>query len=203
MELLGPRLFLGFVDLVLVNSYISYTEAAIIAGTTAMGRRKWFGVLQNQLLQLKTEDFSGVVATPPPTTSKRKRAPVRLTHVLEQSEDWVTVSNVQKRHQRCCKVSALLRADRKKKSYATTFFCERCSVDDVKCWLCNKIRRECKGVAKTCFDIWHDDFDAGDAIPTNLGERIVLRRPGQEAGKRKMTSRELRLQAEEADDEAD
>ncbi|POM68932.1 Hypothetical protein PHPALM_14843 [Phytophthora palmivora] len=81
-------LFLGFVDLVLVNSYISHTEAAKIAGTTPMGRRKWFGVLQNQLLQLKAEDFSGEVATPPPTTSKRKRAPVRLTHVLERSEDW-------------------------------------------------------------------------------------------------------------------
>ncbi|POM60605.1 hypothetical protein PHPALM_30528 [Phytophthora palmivora] len=81
-------LFLGFVDLVLVNSYISHTETAQITGTTPMGRRKWFGVLQNQLLQLKAEDFSGVVATPPPTTSNRKRAPVRLTHVLEQSEDW-------------------------------------------------------------------------------------------------------------------
>lgn len=195
-------LFLGFVDLALVNAYISHTEAAKIAGIPAMKRREWYGVLQNQLLQLKAEDFTGVVATPPPSAQKRKRTP-RLTHVLEQCEDWVTVSNVQKRRQRSCKVCALLRIDRKKKSYATTFYCERCSIDDAKCWLCNKIRREYKGVAKTCFEIWHDDFDAGQSIPSNLGKRIVLRRPGQEAGKRQKTRREIQLRGDEADDEAE
>jgi hypothetical protein len=51
----------------------------------------------------------------------------------------------------------------KTKSFATTYFCERCSVDDAKCWLCNKLRREYKGAAKTCFEIWHDDFDAGES----------------------------------------
>ncbi|OWZ04760.1 hypothetical protein PHMEG_00023286, partial [Phytophthora megakarya] len=219
------RLFLGFIDLVLVNAYISHTEALKIAGTPSMKRREWYGILQNQLLQLKAEDFTGVVATPPATTAKRKRTP-RMTHVLEQNEDWVTVANVQKRRQRSCKVCALLRTDRKKKSYATnrqrsckvcallrtdrkkksyatTFFCERCSIDDAKCWLCNKIRREYKGVAKTCFEIWHDDFDAGQTIPANLGKRVVLRRPGQEAGKRKKTRRELQLRGDEADDEAE
>eukprot|EP00644_Phytophthora_capsici_P011257 jgi/Phyca11/110653/e_gw1.18.288.1 len=167
-----------------------------------MKRRDWYGVLQNQLLQLKAEDFTGVFATPPPPAQKRKRTP-RLTHVLEQSEDWVTVSNVQKRRQRSCKVCALLRVDRKKKSYATTFYCDRCSVDDAKCWLCNKIRREYKGAAKTCFEIWHDDFGAGQSIPAHLGKRIVLRRPGQEAGKRQKTRRELLLRGDEADDEAE
>jgi hypothetical protein len=33
-----------------------------------------------------------------------------------------------------------------------------------------------------------------------LGKRVVLRRPGQKAGKRKKTRRELRLRNEEADD---
>ncbi|ETP27546.1 hypothetical protein F442_23177 [Phytophthora nicotianae P10297] len=143
------------------------------------------------LLQLKAEDFAGVEATPPPASQKRQRTPVRLTHALQQSEDWVTVTGVQKRRQRSCKVCALLRTE-KKKSFATTFFCERCSVNNAKCWLCNRIRREYKGVAKTCFDICHDDFDAGQAIPPNLGKRIVLRRPGQKAGPRKKTRRELR-----------
>ncbi|KAF1775014.1 hypothetical protein GQ600_23612 [Phytophthora cactorum] len=41
--------------------------------------------------------------------------------------------------------------------------------------------------------IWHDDFRSGQAIPTNLGKRVVLRRPGQEAGASKKTRRELQL----------
>ncbi|OWZ03299.1 hypothetical protein PHMEG_00024995 [Phytophthora megakarya] len=173
-----------------------------MAGKPAMKRGEWFGVLQNQLLQLKAEDFAGVVATPPPGKQKRKRAPVRVTHQLEQSDDWVTVSGVQKRRQRSCKVCALLRTDAKK-SFATTFFCERCSLDDAKLWLCNKIRRQYKGVNKTCFDIWHDDFDAGESIPQTLGKRVVLRRPGQRAGKRKKTNRELRIAADGCSSDGD
>jgi hypothetical protein len=192
-------MLLGFIDLALVNAFISHKEAARMAGTTAMKRREWFAVLQNQLLQLRTADFAGVVATPPPSRQKRKRAPVRLTHQLDQAEDWFTVSGVQNRRQHSYKVYALLRKDTKK-SYAT-FYCERCSVDDAKCWLCHKIRRQYKGVAKTCFEIWHDDFNAGLAIPPALGKHVVLRRPGQKAGKQEMTSRELQLRGAEADDE--
>ncbi|EGZ05821.1 hypothetical protein PHYSODRAFT_416788, partial [Phytophthora sojae] len=121
-------------------------------GAVPMKRSEWFAVIQNQLLQLKPEDFAGVEATPPPSRLNRRRTPVRLAHALQHSEDWVTVSDVRKRRQRSCKVCALLRTE-KKKSFATTYFCERCSVDDAKCWLCNKIRREYNGVAKPCFEI--------------------------------------------------
>ncbi|GMF53526.1 unnamed protein product [Phytophthora fragariaefolia] len=189
-------LFLGFLDLALVNAFLTHKEAAEIKGTVAMKRSEWFTVLQNQLLQLKAEDFAGVEATPPPCRQKRRRTAVRPAHALEQSEDWVTVTGVQKRRQRSCKVCALLCTE-KKKSFATTYFCERCSIDNAKCWLCNKIRREYKGVAKTCFEIWHDDFGAGQIVPVSLGKRVVLRRPGKIAGKRKKTRRELQLVREE------
>eukprot|EP00644_Phytophthora_capsici_P005940 jgi/Phyca11/82155/gw1.2.1242.1 len=104
-------------------------------------------------MAFRRSDFAGIVATPPLSSHKRKRPQLRLTHAVEQSNDWVIVTGIQKRRQRSCKVCALLRTDRKKKSFATTFFCERCSIDDAKCWLCNKIRRQYKGVAKTCYEI--------------------------------------------------
>ncbi|OWZ01771.1 hypothetical protein PHMEG_00026782 [Phytophthora megakarya] len=63
-------IFLGFIDLVLVNAYISHTEAARMAGTPVMKRREWYRVLQNQLLQMKAEYFTGIVATPPTTFMK-------------------------------------------------------------------------------------------------------------------------------------
>ncbi|GMF35291.1 unnamed protein product [Phytophthora fragariaefolia] len=158
-----------------INAYLSHKEGAKINQAVPMRRSEWFAVLQNQLLQLKAEYFAGVEATPTPSGLRRKRAPARLTHAVQLSEDWFTVSNVQKRRQRSCKVCALLRTKKKKKSYSTTYYCERCSVDSAKCWLCNRIRREHKGVAKTCFEIWHDDFDAGQAIPPHLVKRVVLR----------------------------
>ncbi|OWZ18198.1 hypothetical protein PHMEG_0007760 [Phytophthora megakarya] len=159
-------LFLGFLDLALVNAYITHKEGAKIKKTVAMRRSEWFSVLQNQLLQLKAEDFVGVEATPPPVSQKRKRTTTRLTHGLQQSEDWVVVSGVQKRRQ------------------------------SAKCWLCPRIRREYKGVGKTCYDIWHEDFGAGEDIPASIGKPVVLRRPGKKAGRRQKTRRELRLEGQ-------
>ncbi|GMF61935.1 unnamed protein product [Phytophthora fragariaefolia] len=105
-----------------------------------MRRSERFAVLQNQLLQLKVEDFAGVEATPPPSA---------------QSAGFVIGFGVSTR--------ALL---------------------------------------KTCFEIWHDDFDADQAIPPHLGQNVVLHRPGKEAGQRKKTRYELQLQThhEDSDD---
>jgi hypothetical protein len=61
-----------------------------MAGAPRIKRGKLFCVLQNQLLQLKLQDFAGMV-TSTIASQKRKRSPVRHTHVLEQSEDFVTV----------------------------------------------------------------------------------------------------------------
>ncbi|POM69680.1 Hypothetical protein PHPALM_14009 [Phytophthora palmivora] len=106
-------LLLGVLDVVLVNAYLSQKEGAKIKQSVPMKRSEWF-------------------ATPPPSGQGRKRASARLIHAVQQSEDWVTVSNVQKRRQLSCKLCALLRTE-KKKSYATTYYCERCSGDSVKC----------------------------------------------------------------------
>ncbi|GMF48759.1 unnamed protein product [Phytophthora fragariaefolia] len=76
-------LFLGLLDLALVNTFLSHKEAAKIKVTVAMPRAEWFVVLQDQLLQLKAEDFAGVQATPPASCQKRRRTPVRLTHALQ------------------------------------------------------------------------------------------------------------------------
>ncbi|POM71752.1 LOW QUALITY PROTEIN: Hypothetical protein PHPALM_11641 [Phytophthora palmivora] len=124
---LQPNSRSSFNDLALVNAHISHKETTKITGATAMTSKKWYSV----------------VPTPPPTHQKRKRTRVPLTHALELSENWVT-----KRRQRSCKVCALSRTDRKKKSFATAFFCDRCPIDDAKYWLCQvaekrkKTRRE-------------------------------------------------------------
>ncbi|KAG6572707.1 uncharacterized protein IUM83_18725 [Phytophthora cinnamomi] len=188
-------LFLGFLDLAMDNAYLSHKEACKPNGTTAMKRGEWYSVLQNQLLQLKAQDFQGITVTPPTRSGKRVRKRTGPEgHSLAQFDDWVTVSGVQKRRQRSCKVCALLRGIRKK-SFQTTYNCESCSLDGAMSYLCQKARREYKGAVKTCFQIWHEDFECGLAIPTTLGKRVVLRRPGQESGLRKKTRRELQMDA--------
>ncbi|ETP04504.1 hypothetical protein F441_18712 [Phytophthora nicotianae CJ01A1] len=169
-------LLLAFLDLALVNAYLSHKAAAKIKQTVAMKRSELVSVLQNHLLQLKAEEFAGDEATPPQFSQKRGRVPVWLTHTLQQSKDWVTVSGIQKRRQWSYKVCALLRTD-KKKLYAMSYFCERCSIDSAKYWLCT-----------------------GQAIPPNLGKRVVLRLQGQNAGKRKKTQRELQLRRDQGSD---
>jgi len=178
-------LFLGLVDMALVNAYLSHKETTGMTGSQPMKRGEWFSTSFSSSSPKTSPELS------PRQPSEAKSAPVRHAHAPEQPEDWVVVSGVQKRRQRSCEVCALLRTSKTKQSFATTYYCERCTVDDAKCWLCNKIRREYKGAAKTCFKIWHDDFDAGESIPPTLGKRVVLRRPGQKAGVRKKTRREL------------
>ncbi|KAE9040909.1 hypothetical protein PR003_g4715 [Phytophthora rubi] len=38
----------------------------------------------------------------------------------------------------------------------------------------------------TCFQVWHDDFEYGTAIPGHLGKRVVLRRTPKAAGAHKI-----------------
>ncbi|KAG3121778.1 hypothetical protein PI126_g24424 [Phytophthora idaei] len=182
-------LFMGFVDMALVNAYLTHKETCRLQRLVPKDRGKWYLLLHKQLLQLKPDDFVEATApTPSPMTRSRKRR--RLDgHRHIQFDDWVTVSSVQKRRQRSCKVCALLRGERKK-SFQTTYYCEDCSQADAKCFLCPKSRHIYGGVHKTCYQIWHEDFDSGASIPASLGKRVVLRRSGK-VGKRKPTRREL------------
>ncbi|KAG3118150.1 hypothetical protein PI125_g3144 [Phytophthora idaei] len=86
-------------------------------------------------------------------------------------------------------VCALLRGKRKK-FFQTTYYCEDCSRPDAKCFLCPKARRIYAALPKTCYQIWHEDFDSGTSLPESLGKRVVLRRSGK-VGSRNPTRREL------------
>jgi Transposase IS4 len=192
-------LFLGFMDMALVNAYITHKETCRLANTPAMTRGQWYAVLHQQLLSLKASNFDVLGdMTSTAAASRRRRTP---GHELVQSNDWIMTGGVQKRRQRSCKVCGLLRGSAKK-SFQTTFFCERCSVDAAKCFLCPKARREYNGVSKTCFQIWHEDFESGQSIPASLGKRVVMRRPAALTGNRVPTRREI-IMADDDENEED
>ncbi|KAG3198812.1 hypothetical protein PC128_g5767 [Phytophthora cactorum] len=145
-------LFMVFLDLALVNAYIMYKQTCLIKRRVPNDRGDWYLTLRKQLFQLNVDDFVDAVApTPSPATRSRKRR--RLDgHIHIQLDDWVTVSGVQKRLQRSCKVCALLRGKRKK-SFQTTYYCEDCCRPDAKCYLCPKARRIYDGLPKPCYQI--------------------------------------------------
>lgn len=124
--------------------------------------------------RLKAEDFEESTAPTPSLMIRCRKRPRLNGHKYVLFDGWVVVSGVQKRRQGSCKVCALLRGDRKK-SFQTTYFCEDCLQTDAKFFLCPKSRHLYGGVRKTCYPIWHEDFDSGASIPTSLGKRVVLR----------------------------
>ncbi|ETP03675.1 hypothetical protein F441_19389 [Phytophthora nicotianae CJ01A1] len=70
-----------------------------------MARGEWTNMLHRQLLQLKPSGFA-VKANESPVRPGRPRTKRRqqTTHAHMQFDDWVTVSGVQKRRQRACKI---------------------------------------------------------------------------------------------------
>jgi Transposase IS4 len=191
-------LFLGLMDLALVNAYLTHKEACRLNNSPAMTRVEWYGVLHQQILRVKELDFevAGDIITPSRTRQRRRTT----GHELMQGNDWITTGEQQKRRQRSCKVCGLLRGSAKK-SFQTTWYCERCSVDAAKCFLCPKARREYNGVSKTCFQIWHEDFEGGLNIPASLGKRVVMRRPAASKGARVPTRREINMTDDDDEDD--
>ena len=99
---------------------------------------------------------------------------------LEESPDFQIVGSRRKRRQRACKVCSLLRDERLVRSFNTKYYCKNCSQDDARVYLCNRVRREEFGNTLTCFQIWHQHWKNGSAIPQEIVNRIQLRRaPGQ------------------------
>ncbi|RLN89506.1 hypothetical protein BBJ28_00002037 [Nothophytophthora sp. Chile5] len=67
------------------------------------------------------------------------------------------------------------------------------------CYLCNCIRKDGPHPTKSCFQVWHDDWDGGGNIPfVHQNKRLQFRQPG---GKRKKRRQSSDAQEEEGEDE--
>ena len=192
-------LFFGLVDMAIVNGFITHKAHMKRIGKKPMKRAVYMALLHNQLLQVKAEDFQSSlnVFSPQPNRKRRRQSGA---HQLKVVDDWTGPPEKQKRRQRACKVCGLLRGD-KRKSFSTTFYCEECSVDDAKCYLCPKVRNADRGNTKTCFTIWHEDYGADTTIPSSLKHTVQMRKPRKAPGKRRKTRREQDQDADSADDE--
>ena len=60
------------------------------------------------------------------------------------------------------------------------------------------MRRADKGNVKTCFQVWHEDWDAGRNLPFGITKRIQLRRPGTQGNQKRRRMQALQARLDEA-----
>ncbi|GMF28511.1 unnamed protein product [Phytophthora fragariaefolia] len=96
-------LFIGLLDIAMVNWYLTHKHTCQRKHITPMDRRDWYVLLHKQLLQLKPDDFVDEAASTPLSVSRGHKRRRQAGHAHLQLDDWVTVSGVQKRRQRSCK----------------------------------------------------------------------------------------------------
>ncbi|KAG4038660.1 hypothetical protein PC123_g25778 [Phytophthora cactorum] len=147
-------LFMGSVDLALVNAYLTHKETCRLQRLVPKDRGEWYLLLHKQLLQLKPDDVVEATALTPPALAS-------AGGLMDTGISSSTTGSLFLASKNAGNVPA--------KSVLS-------SVANAKCFLCPKSRHIYGGVRKTCYQIWHGDFDSGASIPASLGKRVVLRR---------------------------
>lgn len=188
-------LALGLFDCALVNAFIVYREHHKKLQTKSIDHGEFMMALQRHLIGLTKETFPPQNAAPDCDTRYRI-APVRRSvdiesHEMSLTEDFhdTTANQPRKRISRMCKVWSIL-SPPGKRGASTSTLCKLCSLSlsgDV--YLCPKARHPTFGVTKSCFQIWHQDWNGGKSLPDGSSQKIRWRPPTGK--KRKRTSTEL------------
>ncbi|POM73798.1 Hypothetical protein PHPALM_9323 [Phytophthora palmivora] len=105
-------LFLGLVDLALVNAFIVYNHARIAENKAKVSHVAFMKQLHLELCQISPSDWEGFLHLPGQVfTPTRQRAAATSTHMPIQTEDTRkgNTEGSKKRRQRACKVCSLLK----------------------------------------------------------------------------------------------
>ena len=174
-------LFMGLIDLVVVNAYVTHVKCAKDFGIEPRTRAGFMTVLHDQLIKQTASDFDVERATP------TNDGGGSIRHTIAQNDAFRTSGKQRMRRRNACKVCSIKFRKKGEKSNETSFFCVQCSEDNKRLFLCNVIRIN-QGNTKTCFDIWHQDWRC--KVPATAGSAIQMR-PTVGQRKRKRARRNL------------
>ncbi|KAJ8576453.1 hypothetical protein ON010_g2758 [Phytophthora cinnamomi] len=119
--------------------------------------------------------FGTVQPAPPPAYEPIPVGGNEATsHTARQVDEWRNEGSQAKRRQRTCKVCSVLRTGKQRAS-TTAYFCGSCS-EKGPVFLCMRARRQVRGVAMTCWDMWHKEWMHGKLIPVDNGNTIRMRK---------------------------
>ena len=172
-------LFMGMIDLVIVNAYVTHAKCSKDLGVQPLKRSAFMTLLHKQLIQQTRSDFETDRATPTADSGAR--------HTIRQNDSFRTSGAQSMRRRNACKVCSIKFRKKGEKSNETSWYCEQCSEDNKRLFLCNTIRAG-QGNSKTCFDIWHQDWRC--KVPASASSYIQMR-PTIGQRKRKRVRRAL------------
>lgn len=104
-------LFLGLVDLAVINAYIVYNARRAADGMKKLSHVKFLKKLHLQLCQLRDEDWHALLNNTDSTPSKKSTKSSSTGHNRVQNDKWRAGNNQtgRKRRTRVCKVCSLLK----------------------------------------------------------------------------------------------
>ncbi|KAE9019498.1 hypothetical protein PR001_g13862 [Phytophthora rubi] len=197
-------LFLGLVDMALVNAFIVHRLYRKQINKRHMKHYAFLEMLMEQLLAVDEDTFVEIeeatqakerTAPSPGRTDSTQQGAVNAAatifddgHCPQENPDTVDCEHGVKRRHRSCKVCAIFKVKPRK---FTKYYCPECSTGN---------RRE-----KTCFQIWHEDWSNGNDIPRTLlmEHKIRMRPPSDRPGKkRKRATRGGGVQEDDNDDDS-
>ncbi|KAE8956798.1 hypothetical protein PR002_g31363 [Phytophthora rubi] len=189
-------LFLGLLDMALVNAFIVYRYNKKVNNKRPPKHSAFLEELMEQLLAVDSDKVFTEIEQATSARDRTAASPARSEarqqmsgpegavddgHQLEENPD--TFDGVQgvKRRQRSCKVCALFKVKPRK---FTKYFCPECSAGNKRKYMCNVVR---EGRAKTCFQIWHADWNNGNDIPRHIlqDHKVRDRPPPSHPGKKR------------------
>ncbi|KAG3101183.1 hypothetical protein PI124_g11156 [Phytophthora idaei] len=173
-------LVLGLIDLAIVNGYIVHKAYHKNKTSKPLTHVKYTIKLHLQFTQLQATDmyegntYGTQIPSATPTYDEIPVGPNQQSkHAARQVNEWRD-EDKQKQQQRSCKVCSTLRNEAKRAS-TTTYYCGDCN-ETGPIFLCMRARRSVRGVAMTCWDIWHKEWVNGSQIPVENAHAIRVRR---------------------------
>ncbi|KAG4058093.1 hypothetical protein PC123_g6933 [Phytophthora cactorum] len=148
-------LFLGLVDLAVINACIVCNARRIAGGMRTGKHVKFLKQLDHELCQLREEDWKVLVSTETTTTtpSKRRSRPQRSGHNRGTDDVRGGDSSVY------CSDCKLLTSSKRPKAW--------------RVFLCDKARRTHNGIPITWFDLWYQVWRNGTMLPQSARKRKV------------------------------
>ncbi|GMF50498.1 unnamed protein product [Phytophthora fragariaefolia] len=187
-------LFIGFVDLALVNALIVFNHARAAANKTKLSHVAFLKQLHLELCQISVSNWEELLGSRGQNfTPTKQRAAAVSKHMPIQTVDTRrgNTDGSKKRRQKACKVCSLLKE--KVTGGDTSFQCSACKLKTINqktgevkespVYLCNKVKHSFDGQARTCFEIWHTCWRNGTFKPSRGKRklRVCVTEDGEES----------------------
>ncbi|EGZ21823.1 hypothetical protein PHYSODRAFT_492978, partial [Phytophthora sojae] len=176
-------LFLGLIDLALTNAYIVHRQVQAANGKRAMSHFQFLAELHAQLLNVQPDDFTRNTRDTLYTPTIPTRPSTAHEHLPEETQYFTKEIGDprRKRKHRACKVCSCIAGSTDKRGKTPSGSVERApwASQASNVYLCQHYRRQSGGIKKSCFSIWHEDWENGNEIPLEYSKRLQFRLPSQ------------------------